>query len=574
MPPTKHAKFEDEDPAVAGPTQPVGRYFVLVVAIDQYNTDPGIKPLGNPVLDATNLLNTLRERYELGIPPHNEAVDLRLTDPFYADAPLPIWEHSTLQYKCLFNKNATKRAILEHLDAVNNVIGPNDALLLFLSGHGVTQDDKGHFLCQNATLDKFDKPGWLAYEDLYAKFNNYPQDQKCRHLLLFLDCCHSGAATLGKQGVNLSGDYSREVVMACANDRLASDGEAGVGSPFALALVQALRANKEPLLVFPKISSDVDSALGTQTNGAQTMDYGPLPTLLNGRGKCLLPLKSSIAEALPAQQLASSIVKHLNFDEQKASFKKHFKFIEKKDLHVLATSAYSFDVQQLMRTVLFDYTRAFGSINLAPGDPITIWPNTLPDGGFWEAMHRSLATEAGATSTQKDTVVQHIVDRMQVTEQFANKPFVINIGFESGMAKATQDLMAFAKELMDLLAQEKARRDHKIFAKLFLILSELTPGPSQLQVKDALLIAEGGGVFEVAPIQQLDKDHQIDKYSFEEWYSAASETLGPKAPKLEQFDIFADEDQAYEIISFIYAISDKLQVTRADLVRNLGIFQA
>jgi hypothetical protein len=291
---TKDAGFVDDEHTSAAPAGPVvEKYYILFIAIDKYKSDAGIKDLRNPVLDATNLLNILRDRYDMGIPPADQAADLRLTNPEdYKGSPIPLLVYNTLQTKCLYNENATKGNINQHLTAVSAAIGPNDALLVFFSGHGTTHDDKGYLLCHNATKDVDEKTGWLPQDEIYAKFNNYTQDKKCRQLLLLLDCCHAGAATLGKQGVNDTGDFGREVVMACGHDRLAADGKPGEGSPFAKAWVAALKANKETTLVFPQIQNAIAAELETQTMGAQHLDYGPLPTNHNGRGKFPLRLKA------------------------------------------------------------------------------------------------------------------------------------------------------------------------------------------------------------------------------------------------------------------------------------------
>jgi hypothetical protein len=73
------AGFTPETPLEIAPT---GAFFVLMVAIDHY-TSPDIPTLKNPVLDANNLLTVLRERYDLGIPGTDKALNLRTTDPLH-----------------------------------------------------------------------------------------------------------------------------------------------------------------------------------------------------------------------------------------------------------------------------------------------------------------------------------------------------------------------------------------------------------------------------------------------------------------------------------------------------------
>lgn len=561
------AGFTPETPLEIAPT---GAFFVLMVAIDHY-TSPDIAALKNPVLDANNLLTVLRERYDLGIPDTDKALNLRANDPRYTDdAAAPIWVYDTLRVKCLYNEKATKGTIREHLKKVAEAIGPDDAFLMYFAGHGITENNVGYILAQNAEKDA-DQTGWLDFAQCYNPFTNYLKTQICRNMLLVLDCCHAGAVTLGKQGQKNAEKFVRKVLTSCGPDRLAADGTAGKGSPFANALVTALNGNTHPVLGISHIAAAIDSTVQIQTFSNQYITYTDLPTDQVGQGDFALRLKGSIAAALPARQLADSFIKHLNFDDQKKSFKKHFRAIEKGDLHILATSAYNFDVQQLLRTVLFDFTQTYSSINLDPGDPIVIWPNTLPHGGFWEALQRSLHGAAPEGSSRESTV-KHIVDRLQVTEEFRKKPFVIAIGFESSMEAATKALVQFAVEFMDLLHKEKSKREHRIFAKLFLILSELTPGKAQFQLKDTFVLPDSGQ-FGIAPIDQVSNNH-IDKYVFEEWYTPATDQLGATLPALTTEDIFPNDDHSYEVLSFIYTIADKLHIPRETLVHNLGIIKS
>ena len=546
---------------------PTGKYYVLMIAIDYY-ISPDFASLKNPILDAQHFIEVLGERYDIGFPDTTNLSNLRVTDPRYqSDTAQPIWVYDSTQFKCLYNEAATKGNIRAHIAKVAAEIGPNDLFLVYYAGHGEVDNDIGYMMASNAQKD-LDQTGWLDYEQLYIPFTNYTKNSKCRDLLLILDCCHAGAATLGNQGVNDEGRFSRKVVMSCGNNRLAADGKAGEGSPFANALVDALRKNKGTLLDCTQILPGINAVVGPQTMGEQSVTYTALPVEQNGQGDFVFKLKSDIVAALPAQELAGSFIRHLNFDDQKTSFKKHFKAIEKGDLHILSTSAYDYDVQQLLRTVLFDFTQTYASINLNPGDPILIWPNTLPDGGFWEALQRSLNT--GESS--KDLMVKHIVDRMQVTEAFVKKPFVVAIGFESGMPEIAKELLTFAAEFMEMLFKEKSKREHKIFAKFFLMLSELTPGETHFSLKDAFVLPDQTS-FGITTIDQVQKDH-VDKYVFEAWHTEASKQLGPKMPTLTGTELFENDDHCYDVLSFIYTIADKLQIAKEEVIHNLGIIKS
>jgi hypothetical protein len=551
----------------------ISKYYVLMVAIDHYpvhDNDPSltISGLNNPVLDANNVLRILLERYDLGIPNTDQATDLRLTDDRYAAAKEPIWVYDTLQYKCLYNFNAAHDKILDHIDAVHAAICENDAFLIYFSGHGIVKSNSGFLLAGNALKNR---TGWINYSELYNPFTNYLKDAKCRDLLLILDCCYSDAISLGKQGVNDSDLFSRKVMVSCGSDRLALDGEPSEGSPFANALVQALTENTQPMLSLAQIEGFMTSKVGEKTMGEQEINFGPLPVDWSGKGDFYFPLKGAIKEALPAQQLAASIVKYLNFKDQKAGFEDHFETLFERDFHLITTSAYNFDVQQLLRTVLFEHTRDVDMLNLVAGDPILLWPSSIPDGNFWDALQRSLTKLQISAGINKAEIIKVIVDRLQVMPEFVKKTFVIAVGYETGIDTDMTKLIGFCKEFMEMIEAEKRQRNHDCFAKLFLILSELTPGNSAFEVETALNIPKDAkyGLLNIDRV----KDQDINVFTFERWQKEATKMMGKPLPALKKEELFTPTIKHYEILNLIDIISQKLQVDSGQVMQNIGILK-
>jgi uncharacterized caspase-like protein len=102
----------------------------------------------------------------------------------------------------LTNQAATRGAIIQGLQDLAKSVGPKDIALFYYSGHG-SQEPVPPELAQlepdgyNETLVCHDSRSVGGY-DLADKELSYLLDQissRCKHLLVILDCCHSGSGT-------------------------------------------------------------------------------------------------------------------------------------------------------------------------------------------------------------------------------------------------------------------------------------------------------------------------------------------------------------------------------------------
>jgi formylglycine-generating enzyme required for sulfatase activity len=176
--------------------------WALVVGIDQYE-DPDLPPLGTGVKGARAVAQTLRD--ELGFDP--ECVIL------------------------LENEQATQRAIRRAFnDPLGNAekVGPDDRVIVYFGGHGVTYDTaEGEIGCI-APYD-IEAAYWytaIAMDELTRLANRI----HAKHVLFLLDACFSGFATTREisPGVQRQvGDYlrrpARQVITAGMRDQLAAD---------------------------------------------------------------------------------------------------------------------------------------------------------------------------------------------------------------------------------------------------------------------------------------------------------------------------------------------------------------
>jgi hypothetical protein len=178
------------------------RSWALVVGIDQYE-DPNLPPLSTGVKGARAVANTLRD--DLGFDP--ERIIL------------------------LENEEATQRAIRRaFVDPLGREekVGPDDRVVVYFGGHGLTYDTaEGEIGCI-APYD-IERAYWdtaIPMDELTRLANRI----HAKHVLFVLDACFSGFATTREisPGVRRQvGDYlrrpARQVISAGTRDQLAAD---------------------------------------------------------------------------------------------------------------------------------------------------------------------------------------------------------------------------------------------------------------------------------------------------------------------------------------------------------------
>lgn len=224
------------------PSTSKGKRWAVVVGI-QYTKeeragwkDRGyIPPLKNAEKDAADVAQILKEKY--GYP-----------------------EGSTILLK---GKEATRDAIsnllLEGLFCDDQKVGPDDSVLFYFSGHGVgpeegaSAEEHAYLLPCDAAVNEQGRPNTTFTIDIGAIAAKLRKETECkaRHVLLILDCCHSGAVfqmqgvaggTYEHNGVDDSLLRTRSVqaITSSRATQKASDGTEG-NSPFTGSLLRALR---------------------------------------------------------------------------------------------------------------------------------------------------------------------------------------------------------------------------------------------------------------------------------------------------------------------------------------------
>ncbi len=188
-----------------------GRYHALVIGIDAYRQ---LEPLRTAVNDARVVAGVLSSLYG---------------------------------FEVTLLSNATRAEIVEALDELRGRLRPTDNLLIYYAGHGWldTEADKGFWLPVDAREDK--RTQWVSNDTVRDALRAL----KAKHVLVVADSCFSGALTRGAvTRANRGRDYVERMARQKARQVLSSGGlepvadSSGSGhSPFAAALIAALRAN-------------------------------------------------------------------------------------------------------------------------------------------------------------------------------------------------------------------------------------------------------------------------------------------------------------------------------------------
>lgn len=145
-------------PGRAGELSPQGKYYGLIIGINEYN-DPDLIDLDHPIADATLLYNTLIGNYRF--------------DP----------ENVTLL------KNPTRADIIKTLDGLSYRLSRADNLLIFYAGHGYWDAEKETGFWLPADADKFTSVNWIRNSTI----QDFVDDIRTNHTLLISDACFAGS---------------------------------------------------------------------------------------------------------------------------------------------------------------------------------------------------------------------------------------------------------------------------------------------------------------------------------------------------------------------------------------------
>lgn len=229
--------------------------YALIFATDQYDNWPD---LVNPVFDARAIGKELEELYGFKV----EVVE-----------------------------NATQNEILKKFrDYIGKQYKPLDQLFIFFAGHGSYDQlfNEGYVVPREALLKDEGKTSYLSYHRLRSVINNIP----CEHIFLTMDVCFGGtfdeelgisepdertfAGKASAEMVTKRLSYKTRKFMTSGEKQYVSDGVPGRHSPFARALLEALRSSggDDGILTLREITPYV-SKLKIQPRAGEFGDNAP-----------------------------------------------------------------------------------------------------------------------------------------------------------------------------------------------------------------------------------------------------------------------------------------------------------
>jgi hypothetical protein len=240
------APAADERPAGGGAMLPTGRYYALVIGINDYKFLPHLKTAEG---DAQAVASALRER--LGFD-----VDLLL--------------------------NATRQQIVGALNRYRHELDPTSNLVIYYAGHGYfdKEVDKAYWLPVDAALA--DNANWISADDVTVNVRGIP----AKHVLIISDSCYSGTIVRGinpdlvrpserEQYIRrMLAGTSRTLIASGGNEPVADGGEGG-HSVFASALLRGLsQPDRDVFTAEELFYSYIREAVSGRSD--QTPEYNPL----------------------------------------------------------------------------------------------------------------------------------------------------------------------------------------------------------------------------------------------------------------------------------------------------------
>lgn len=212
-----------------------GTKYILLIASDNYS-DPSYPKLNNAKLDAERLLKILTEKYG----------------------------YSSIDHP-LFDEKATRKNIIESLNNLSTVLNSNDEIIIYFAGHGSIhpKTKKGYWIPHDATNSVGD---FIPNSTVI----DFVEGIEAKHILLISDSCFSGTfltqtrAESSNHYEKLNSKKSRWLI-ASGREEVVSDGQPGVGSPFAVALNNYLESNNNKSFSVSELIVAVSKAVGEMT---------------------------------------------------------------------------------------------------------------------------------------------------------------------------------------------------------------------------------------------------------------------------------------------------------------------
>ena len=184
----------------------------------------------------------------------------------------------------LFDTAATRTSIYNKLREYIEIVGPQDNLVIYFSGHGYFDEmiNEGYWVPYNAHTGN--EGEYLPNTSIVKVLQNIDS----RHTLLIADACFSGAlfADASRGYVENVEKYKSRWGLTSGRLEAVSDGEAGKHSPFAQTLIKYLLKNPKNKLAISEPIQHVKMNVAEISN--QTPIGSPLKNVGDEGGELIL----------------------------------------------------------------------------------------------------------------------------------------------------------------------------------------------------------------------------------------------------------------------------------------------
>jgi len=211
----------------------IGKQWAVFIAIDRYRE---WSPLSNPVRDATEIRDILRQHYFI-----DEIIEL-------------------------YDSNATAANIRRLFADLQAKTGLDDSVFVFYAGHGYTDTvtKTGFWIPVDGGRDTFAQTNWLANIQIRNMLTVLP----AKHVFLVADACFSGDILDTSRGASpeISNEYFKRAYSKVSRQVMTSGASESVpdASEFALRFKSTLRRAAEPCVDPEYIFTNVREVKSTQ----------------------------------------------------------------------------------------------------------------------------------------------------------------------------------------------------------------------------------------------------------------------------------------------------------------------
>jgi hypothetical protein len=271
------------------------RYFALLIAVNNFESNSGIKSLDYPLQDAERVQQLLTTHYTF------EPGNVTLL------------------------RNPNRATIIRTLDELSHKLTNEDNLLIFYAGHGFwdARINQGFWFPSDARRD--DRAEWLSNSTL----RDYISGIRTKHTLLVADACFSGGIFKTRAAFDNAPRPIQELYKLPSRNAITSGDMVEVPdkSVFVTFFLKRLQENQEPYLSAATLFGSLRKAVINNSPTAQIPKYGEIREVGDEGGDFIFVRRNETSSALPesAHRLGATLYLQDKFAEAETAYRKAIK---------------------------------------------------------------------------------------------------------------------------------------------------------------------------------------------------------------------------------------------------------